>query len=364
MNKKKNLKTFGIILVLISLILLGSTMFVRANSDNNSFLNFDKKDTSRFGISENIISKIENNGISFLMGQNISITNLHEYILGAGKNVDISKADGKDYFLAGSNVNLSNVKLRDVYIAGQNIKFDGEAQNLNIAGEKVTINGKIKGDVNIDAKEVNILDQAKIEGKLKYNENAKIDIKSTAQISQKEKTKEKETEETNPVTKKIKNILFTIATLLLSAIIIMLILPKAYNSIAKADKKDNLLKLLGIGILSLTSIPLISLFFMLITFGYGAVPGLIVLVIYAILIFLSPIFAIFHLGNRFLYKYIKNQFATVLITLVIYTLLTYIPFIGGFIVLLAIAIGLGLFINRILQSINSCKNDNKKLIKE
>lgn len=106
----------------------------------------------------------------------------------AGGNIVLSGDVGGDLVLAGGSVKvLGGTKIgKDVAIAGGTVTFAGEAAgNAHFAGSHVVIEGKIAGDVVVDAdKKIILADGAEIGGSLVYrgarenildmNEGAKV----------------------------------------------------------------------------------------------------------------------------------------------------------------------------------------------
>lgn len=102
-----------------------------------------------------------------------------------GSNVTVSSSVGGDLFAAATNLNLASGSQvgGDLYAGAAAVSLNGEVVGLTrIAGGEVTVNGKIDGDLVVDATSVTIGDGAVINGKFSYKSPKEAVISSSAKI--------------------------------------------------------------------------------------------------------------------------------------------------------------------------------------
>ncbi|MFA5714637.1 MAG: hypothetical protein WC998_02770 [Candidatus Paceibacterota bacterium] len=89
----------------------------------------------------------------------------------AGGNIIISNSVGGDLLVAGGQVSIlpGSIIGKDVEIAGGNINYSGENNGrLSIRGGDVYINGKVNGDLSVEAKSIKLGPNAVITGSFDY----------------------------------------------------------------------------------------------------------------------------------------------------------------------------------------------------
>ena len=351
--------SIGLILVMVLSFI---TIPVFAKEDNfyaDDELTIEKsigKTTFAAGNNVDVSSTID--GAAFVAGKNITLSSSQDYLFAAGSNVNLEGVSTKDAFLAGSILNVQSSTIRDLYAAGQTIRIDSEiSRNAYLAGETVIINSRIKGDVYVDAATIKIGKEAEITGTLKYDEDANLKIEKGANVLRKKSHKNAEVKvEVTPMSlfiSKATSTLYSYAALLIIGFII-LATSKTFKKIDKEDKKIGfVLKSSLIGFITLIMLPIASVLVMITVIGLPL--GIIALVLYFILIYLSALGTSYYFGKWAFSKKIKNDYLLLTVSLLIYYVARLIPFIGGLISLITLIFGIGLFLILIKNNITAKK---------
>ncbi len=300
----------------------------------------------------NVKTTSEIEGLGFIAGNNVSISSYQDYLFAAGNNINISGATSKDVFVAGNVINVDSSKIRDLYAAGSNITINSDLEgSVYAGGNKVVINSIIKGDVTIEAEDITISEETVINGTLKYPEDAHINIASGAIITEQKtyKSLDKETIKVTPVTI-IKRILFNFISKLIVAFIFFTLCKNLFKNIKKEEKTaGHLCKTSAIGLGLLILVPIVAIILLVTLIGLPV--GIISLLLYGILIYLSSIVASYYVGTWVWKKKKTNEYLLLTCSLAAYYVLANLPVIRGLVVFLALILGLGIFFNQIVKSV-------------
>ncbi|WP_329887645.1 hypothetical protein [Pseudoramibacter faecis] len=110
-------------------------------------------------------------GSAFVAGSTIALTNtrIGGSLRAAGQNLSLRQLTvRRNITVGGQSIAIDRkTKTAGLYASGQRVTFSGKAQAANLAGETVTFNGQVDGDVTLDASTVIIGADAKITGTLK-----------------------------------------------------------------------------------------------------------------------------------------------------------------------------------------------------
>ncbi|MTI71964.1 MAG: hypothetical protein FH751_17085 [Firmicutes bacterium] len=227
--------------------------------------------------------------------------------------------------------------------------------NSDIRGRVNTliIDGKVKGDINVFAKEIKFSENAIVYGDLNYSNVRKIKVPK--RFIRGDITFTKDLFNLDLLKRYIHyfyvlvKMIFMMCLLIIGTVLVS-IYPKFFSKLEKKvnDYKTNLK--LGIAISLLT--PIISL---LLIFTIIGIPiGIILLTIYIILLYLSYLPVSIWLGGKLLNK--SNPLIKMIIGLLIIFTLSFIPYLGTIIKIITIIIGLGTLYNYF--------NSNKRVLKE
>lgn len=312
-------------------------------TDERLKINEQLDGTSFLGGNKVIVNK-PIKGIGFILGEEIELNSNQEYIFAAGFDIKVNSNINKDIFVYGEETDVKDVTInRDAYIAGTNLEIDGNiGRNAYLYGSKVELKGTIKGNVYINALEIKIDESAEILGTLKYNENAII-------TGLKDNIKTKTYEINNKVS--FVDFITTFVTgyiqITLLAFVLVYLFDKLLKKITNELKnKKNIFSLIGKGFLVLIGVPIISL--TIIMTGLLMPIGIIILILYGIILYISEIITAYIIAYYLDKKYLKrnlNKYILIIIGIFIVRILSIIPIIGGFISFLIILLGLGTIFN-------------------
>jgi cytoskeletal protein CcmA (bactofilin family) len=292
---------------------------------------------------------VEGDVIAF--GQNIEINGeVKGNARLAGPQITINGVIGHNVNVLGNDIKFtknSAVKW-DVLVAGVNGNFDGNIDgNLHGLISAASISGKVGRNINLtidDSTSTNnsnliVTKEAVIAGNINYTATKDLTLESTSSVSG----------QINKEARKVNThnnnwlwvIFYKLSSLILIAIVLISLKKKSLEEVTeKINSKWWQSLLIGLAILFFTP-PLIVLLMLTIV---GIPLALMILAFYLIAILLSLIFSSYYLGNL-IFKSTKfknnNIYLITIFGIVIFTLLSFIPFIGWFISLLAITIGLG-----------------------
>lgn len=348
---KKYFKCFILTLVMIMI----SITTVNAKSSKDLFQAGDKVsiedklDGTAFIAGNEIKVNNKIDGIGFVAGNKLTFNANQEYLFGAGNEIVIEKDVEKDLFLAGNDIKVNGNVLRDTYLAANTITINGNLnRNSYIYANEVTLKGTFNGNVTVYAANVNI-EGAKITGTLKYNKDAVIDGLDKAI----------KTKTYNATTNKItfKEYIYTIVSkyvhITMLAIVLVFVCEKLFKKSLKQTEDLTAKKtaiLCGKGFLILIGVPMVAL--MLLLTGIFSSVGVIGGIIYGILVYIANIFTAYTVAHKLDKKYFKknmNNYILMIVGLFIIYVLSYIPYIGGFVSLLSLLFGLGISGNMIIE---------------
>lgn len=125
-------------------------------------------------------------GSAFVAGSTVTLTNtrIDGSLRAAGQNLNLHQVTARhNITVAGQGVTADRkTKAAGFYASGQDVTFAGKAQAANLAGETVTFNGQVDGDVTLDAETVIIGADAKITGTLKVTAKQRPTIPKGAAV--------------------------------------------------------------------------------------------------------------------------------------------------------------------------------------
>ncbi len=352
---KKSLKMIGIFLIclLFATITTNAKSYVKELFQAGDKVNIDNELDGTSFIAGNIINVNKSiNGIGFIAGNELLIKGNQKYIFGAGASIKIDGNIENDLFLAGQFINISenSVLGRDTYIVGEDISIDGTIQrNLYIAADEVTLKGTYNGNVTINSTKIELEDDVKILGTLKYNEDASIGNINDSILT---KTYKNKTYEVG-----IKDYIYDFISSYLHITLLAIILIYLFESVftksldqTKNLSSKNILILCGKGLLILIGIPIIA--FTLLFSGLFVSVGLVGGLVYGIFVYISNIFTAYFIANIIDKKWLKknmNSYLLIIVGLLVIYILKLVPILGGLISFISLVFGLGIIGNMIID---------------
>ena len=312
---------------------------IKENLDGTAFL---------AGTKVTVESDIE--GIGFIAGETVNINGNQEYLFAATTTLNIAGNIKNDAFLIAQDTNLKGNIERDLYIFSNTLIIEGNInRNSYVYATTVDIKGKINGNITINALEINIDEDAIINGTIRYNEDAVIKGLN---------------EDISSKTYSINNQAYSLKDYILSfvnkymhivvlAIVLVFITENLFKKSLEQTKElnlKNIFTLCGKGFLILIGVPIIIM--MLILTGAFISVGVIGGMVYGILIYISNIFTAYFIANILDKKYIKkkmNSYLLMILGLFVIQVASIIPIIGAIVSLISMLLGLGIVGNMIIE---------------
>jgi hypothetical protein len=217
-----------------------------------------------------------------------------------------------------------------------------------VAAGNLTVSDTINGDLHVAAGKIRLTSKAAVGGNLIYwsghpasiDENAKV-----AGVISQRVPKERFRSSTEKIAAMVAGFILLakivgfISTLILGLMLIYII--PNYSREVVSTLRDRTLASLGLGFLMFLATPVVIVFLFVTVVGIPL--ALILSAVYLIGIYLARILAILWIGSTMLGWFGKTvrEGWVLVIGLVIYSILTLIPFVGGLVTMLAVLVGLG-----------------------
>ncbi len=228
----------------------------------------------------------------------------------------------------------------DLDVAGGSVEIAGHVgSDLSCGGGSVVIGGTVDGNATIYADDIRILQSARIQGDLEYTSDKEIEIPAGTVLGNVVyKRSEKKVEDI--YSKTTSSIISFLSILLIGLLMVRF---TGNTTVRVSDTiATQILKSLGSGVLLLIAIPLVAMILMITVIGIPL--GLIVLVSYMVILYISKIFVGLAIGRRIL-TYAKQEISSpywhLVVGLIVIAFATKLPLIGFLISLIVILAGLG-----------------------
>ena len=337
------------ILVILTLLFMMPQMALAKDyydADDKITLN-DTYNGTVFQAAEKINSEATIKGIGFMAAQTVNLGGESDYGFVAGETIKFDGVVNNDLFVAGSDIVINGDIKRDVFLAGNSVTLKGNiGRTVRVYADEVILeNITINKNMYIYATKINIKDNVKLLGKIKYNENA--EIKGSIKDFNNE-TYEVE-EDDYSFEDVFSNLIYGIISLLIVAFIISFLLPNIYEKLRNKELNiDNVLKDVCTGFVILFGIPFLVLLLMITVIALPV--SLIMLGFYILAIYLSIIFSGYILGHYIVTKLMhkeSNEYLEIVIGIITTKIGALIPFLGVLFTSIMFLYGLGLIMSLI-----------------
>jgi len=274
------------------------------------------------------------------------ISDISEDAYVAGGQIDINGTVNGNLIVAGGSVTISGKVLKNVIVAGGQIKIQDSAQiggYVLAGGAQVDLLGNFSGPVKVGAGSLVVGENAVINGDLEADVS-KSDISSTSKITGEKKIQIHESPEVEKKPSQLPEFTYSkVIFSFLSKLLILFVFIKLFSPKFKSIKsKNSFWSLLGWGFVVLVMTPVLTLTLMVTVIGIPL--SFIISGFYFISLSLSKIVTAIVAGDYISQKgYLKtnNYYLQGFVALVFITVLSLIPFIGGFVKFAVLLFGLG-----------------------
>lgn len=257
-------------------------------------------------------------------GQSITLKNVKvaDSVRAAAQDIMIDHAQiSNNITVAAQNISLGNdVNANGVYASARTLSISGSYQGGLLAGETVSFDGAIEGDLNIQAQQINIGKNAQVKGQLILPEGVTVNIADGAQVPNVTYSAPINTAQPTLFDDIISIVYACMAHIVLVGLFFVIIRKQLVSASIMARKRLGMMLLAGLVVFLVAPIACLLLIFPLITIP---VVVLMVLVMLIIALFSIP-FAGSALGMM-LFKDRMNPVLAAVIGTLILTICAYLP---------------------------------------
>ena len=321
---------------------------------------YDKEVLGSAFIAGNITSFSGNSdGILFIAGNSVDVKGEAEYGMIAGNTVTVSGRIIKDSFAAGNIIVINANVGRDLYAAGSSVTLSGVVdRNVYIGADTIILeNVEIMGDATVVGEHVTIGKDVVINGTLKYADE-KTTIDSSAEIAALETVEVSDyaTVEVHPFIADLKAKAFSYLSLLLVFVVMAVFTPALFKGVGKEELSVmQIITYIGYALVYLILVPMASI--ILFAFLIGIPVALIALCAYIVTIYLAYAYVGYYIGKKIMEKAGKDENALLegLIGITILYIVSIIPVVGGLVSFLARLCGIGIMLFTVYKRVFKMK---------
>lgn len=307
-----------------------------------------KSDVYAFANSVDLKGSAEGDVVAFGSDVTINASEVKGSIRGAGATLNILATSVKNITVAGATITVEEgTNAKGVYIAGGAINFLGNTEDLYVAGEDVTIDGTVTGNVKIDCRQLTIGENAKINGTIDVKGEKEPIISGDFDSSKInfEKVASSSSDSIKPKFSIGSTIIKIISSILIS-LLLVLICRKHLEKTTELVVRKAWLPLV-IGFCTLIVLPIVAILTCITIVGIPI--GILSLIIYGIVIYLAPIITAIVIGRIFIKK--VNIYLSSIAAIVALRVLLLIPILGVILTFACIFLALGAFVLEIIDRI-------------
>lgn len=352
-----------------SLLIFAPLSYAQENFRTDEVATLEKDEVINkdyFSTGEKVILSGIVNGDAYLAGGNIMVDGVvNGDLLIAGGNINLIGKVSGDVRSAGGNIQIDGEVDGNITALGGNIRVDNDARvlgNLVAGAGNVEIFGPIGKDVTVGAGSLTIANQvgsdivagvgqmdltsqSSVGGDVTYLSQEQANIAKGASISGEITHNQPPREPRKELAASAKNgwSIFRFISSLVFGLLLVLLFPNFTQNTAKLVSQKPW-RSLGVGILAMVTIPIFIILLMMTIIGIPLALAFVVL--YIFLLFLGHIFTALVVGQRLL-KALNQETKMVwglILGLLILTLVSRLPLIGGLITLVATLLGSGAFL--------------------
>lgn len=297
-------------------------------------------------------------------GQNITVSGtVTGDVLCAGQSIHINGTVEGSVRLAGQNVTISGKVAENATVLSQNLTTDSDSsigQDIGITAQDVVINGSvgrdfaaaggnviinnsIGRDIHGDLNKLTLQSDAAVQGLIDITSPNNIQRDTGSQVQGKI-TRHQPPESNNNTSWVGLGWLFTLYILiamLIVTLVLVLVMPGAFQAAANIAL-GSLGKTVLVGIASTVLVPIVIIALMFTIVGIPL--GILLLLAWLIVLFLSGPFAAYLLGRFLLRDNARNAILVMLIGAIVLLVLYLIPFLNILVLLLALWFGVGMVV--------------------
>lgn len=262
-----------------------------------------------------------------------------------GGEVTVSGLIGRNVTLAGGTVELTNTATVQggLVAAGGNVSLAGPVEGyVKIAAGNLTVSNRVGGKLDAAVGEMRLTSRAVIAGDLTYLSDKEASVDELAQVAG-HVTWNRPSEEMRPGMDLGAGLVFKLLSFVSTLIVGLLLIGifPHFSGTTVSTLRKRPWASLGLGFAVFAAGPIVLLIIAVTVVGIPL--ALILLALYLISLYLAKIFVISWAGTSILQRWGKEErtFRAFFTGLILYFLITLVPFLGGLIALFVIFFGLG-----------------------
>ena len=345
------------ILTLLMMILFSVNSFADSIDSASNYFAFKENVNITEDVSGDIYSagrevNVENSvvGDTIAAGEiiNIKSKEIRGNVRCAAQTLNIDSKNIKNITCAGQNIDIGkNTTAKAIYLAGQNINFKGNCEGFYATGQTIIINGKVDGNLRVSCDELIIADNGDITGEIEVYSPKEPIVNSKVSMNDIKYVKTEKSADQNNIKAFVGfSTLISIIASLIIGFVIYILFKKLFISSDELLVKEPLPIVLG-GMASFILLPIVSLLLFITIIGLPL--GMLSLLLYFIIVYLSPVIMGIILGRLILKN--KNPYLQVLAGIIVVRLLSLLPIIGTFVWVVSSMLVLGFIVYGFYQSI-------------
>ncbi len=350
------------VLLLLGFIMLPVGSLMAAERDVVIVGTDETREGSTFLAGDEVRMEGTVNGDLYVAGDTISITgSVNGDIIGFARDLMISGPVKGDVRAGAQKIRFRGPVAGSVTVACETLHFEKQAAvggdviagcssanvdglingSLFAAAGDFFLSGSVNRNVNISVGTLNVADGAAVGGNLTYISSTEGFIAPNAKIDgevvwKPEKVEVTATKQKSPWS--IKGFLISLVGILIIYWLAKKLRPQIWDQLAQ-PARDRLLATGGIGLLLLISTPILAILAMITIVGFPL--GLIILIVYGILLYISKLVASIYLADVLRIKYNLERPWLWFAVLVVLMLAVDLPYVGWIISVAVLALGLG-----------------------
>ena len=256
----------------------------------------------------------------------------------ASRILNINSKNIKNITSVAQNINIDKETIANgIYVSAEKINFKGSCKGFYANGSTVIINGKVDGNLKVNCDELIIADNGEVTGEVEV-------------YSPKEPITNSKNENELKALVGFSTIISLLASLILG-FVIYTVSKKFFIRTNDLLIKEPLPVVLG-GMASFILVPIVSLLLFITVVGLPL--GILSLIIYFIIVYLSPVVMGIILG-RLILKH-KNPYLQLFVGILVVRLLSLLPMVGAFVWVVSAMIVQGFIVYEFYQSIKYKEN--------
>ncbi|MDB5185561.1 MAG: hypothetical protein JWL85_84, partial [Candidatus Saccharibacteria bacterium] len=307
------------------------------------------------------------NGDLFCAGQNVTISGtVRGDVICAAQTVTITGTVEGDVRVAAQTVVISSTVQRNVTVAAQTLTVDAKGsiggdvmggvqdatingpvgRDLTIGGSEITINTPVGRNIKTSVEYLHLRDGAKVGGNVDYKSINEIDRAPGATVAGNVHRSESAPEhQGSHFGAWLLSAVYWLLSMLLLSLVLVILLPSMFER-AAANNLKTPWKTLLFGFLTILVTPIVGVM-LLLTF-IGLPLAILLFLLWIVVLMLSIPFSSYYLG-RLVWKAQRNPILVMLLGALILLIVSNIPFIGGFVVFVAVVLGTGMVVRELVS---------------